>query len=248
MRIDLRTVAELTEKDRASLGVLNSAVYPPDVVAAWPGRSFEWAARQWSVIVWNDERTLALAHAGVLDRNVRLNQTIVKVGGIGGVMTHPEFRHQGIAKAAINRSVEFFRERGDFDFALLVCKPELIPFYERLGWQQFLGKLLVTQRGQSTEFTFNLPMIYSIRGQTEYEGVIDLHLRLPLKPVNHRQVMLTTTVTVTVVESTKRHDVAGHEPSQKNSYASELILETRWPCRPERGERYAPEHFFYCKC
>jgi aminoglycoside 2'-N-acetyltransferase I len=174
MRIDLLPVAELTESDRASLGELNSAVYPPDVVAAWPGRSIEWAARHWSIIVWNDDRTLALAHAGVVDRNARLNQASVTIGGIGGVMTHPAFRKRGIAKAAINRCVEFFREKGEFDFALLVCKPDLIPFYERLGWQQFLGKLLVTQRGQTTEFTFNLPMIHSIRGQSEYEGVIDL--------------------------------------------------------------------------
>jgi aminoglycoside 2'-N-acetyltransferase I len=174
MRIDLLAVAELTQNDRAALGALNTAVYPPDVVAAWPGRSIEWAARHRSVIVWNDDRTRALAHVGVLDRMARLNQIVVKIGGIGGVMTHPEFRHQGIARSAINRSVEFFRDQGDVDFALLVCKPELVPFYQRLGWHSFQGTLLVTQHGQTIEFTFNLPMIYPIRGEAEYDGVIDL--------------------------------------------------------------------------
>lgn len=41
MRIDLLPVAEVTEKDRASLGESSSAVYPPDVATAWPGRSIE---------------------------------------------------------------------------------------------------------------------------------------------------------------------------------------------------------------
>jgi aminoglycoside 2'-N-acetyltransferase I len=174
MRIDLLAVAEMTEKDRASLGELNRAVYPPDAVAAWPGRSIEWAPRRWSVIVWNEDQSRALSHAGVVDRSARLNQANVKIGGIGGVMTHPAFRKQGIARAAIHRCVEFFRENGDIDFGLLVCAANLIPVYERLGWQPFPGKLLVTQRGQTTEFTFNLPMIYPIRGQLEYNGVIDL--------------------------------------------------------------------------
>lgn len=174
MKIDLLPVAELTEKDRASLGALSSAVYPPDVVAAWPGRSIEWAARQWSAIAWNDHRTLVLGHVGVVTRKARLKQRHMKIGGIGGVMTHPAFRKMGIAKTAINRCIELFREQGDIDFALLVCEPGLISFYERLGWQKFVGKLLVNQSGQTTVFTFNLPMIYPIRGPLEYDGVIDL--------------------------------------------------------------------------
>jgi GNAT superfamily N-acetyltransferase len=164
----------MTDKDRASLAELSGAVYPPDVAAAWPGRSIEWAARHWSVMVWDDDQTLVLAHAGVLDRNARLNQANVKIGGIGGVMTHPAFRKQGIATAAIDRCIDFFRGQGDVDFALLVCDSNLIPFYDRLGWQQFLGRLLVNQRGQTTEFTFNLPMIYRIRCQSEFGGIIDL--------------------------------------------------------------------------
>ena len=153
---------------------MSGAVYPPEVAAAWLGRSIEWAARRWSVIVWNEDRTRVLAHVGLVDRWASLNGTDVKIGGIGGVMTHPEFRNQGFAREAIHRSLGFFQEQADFDMALLVCEPALIPFYGKLGWRSFPGKLLVTQRGHATEFTFNLPMLFPIRGPYENDGVLDL--------------------------------------------------------------------------
>lgn len=174
MRIHLLPVVELTGTDRASVAALSAAVYPPDVVAAWPGRSIEWATPQWSVIVWDDGGTHAIAHAGALDRNGRLNHTNVKIGGIGGVMTHPAFRKQGLATAAIDRCIDFFRGQGDIDFALLVCDAGLLPFYERLGWKRFLGTLLVNQRGHTTEFTFNAPLIYPLRCEPGCGGLLDL--------------------------------------------------------------------------
>jgi aminoglycoside 2'-N-acetyltransferase I len=98
----------------------------------------------------------------------------VKIGGIGGVKTHPEVRGRGFATAAIKRSVEFFQDQGDIDFGLLVCAPQHIPFYERIGWRVFPGDLLVTQHGVNGNFTFNTPMTFPIRLQSALSGTIDL--------------------------------------------------------------------------
>jgi GNAT superfamily N-acetyltransferase len=174
MKSSVRSVAELTNEERAALHALNAAVYPPEVAAAWPGRSIEWAALQWSVIVWDELESQAVAHAGIVIRQARWNACDVKVGGIGGVMTHPNFRGRGYARAAVNRGIEFFREQDDIDFALLVCKPTLIPLYERLGWRVFSGDLLVEQHGKTVKFTFNLPMTCPLRATQELDGVIDL--------------------------------------------------------------------------
>ena len=174
MKISLQPVEELTDSERAALQDLNAAVYPPEVAAVWPGRTIEWAARQWSVIVSDDVECQAIAHAGIVIRQARWNDCDVKVGGIGGVMTHPEFRGRGFASIAVNRAVDFFREQDDIDFALLVCKSALIPLYERFGWRTFSGDLHVKQHGESVKFTFNLPMTYPLRLTEELGGTIDL--------------------------------------------------------------------------
>ena len=64
--------------------------------------------------------------------------------------------------------------QGDVDFGLLVCEPDLVPFYERLGWRRFPGELIVTQRQASVPFTFNLPMTTPLRLQESLGGKIDL--------------------------------------------------------------------------
>ena len=174
MRITLQNKADLSDADLSALSILNAVVYPPDALASWPGRTIEWAKRQWSVMVWSDDGSRVLAHAGVLIREARHNDREVRVGGIGGVMTHPEFRKQGYATAAVARCVEFFREQGDIDFGLLVCVKPLLPFYASLGWQPFSGTFLVTQAGQTVPFTFNDPMTYPIKQSGELTGTIDL--------------------------------------------------------------------------
>jgi hypothetical protein len=62
----------------------------------------------------------------------------------------------------------------DVEFALLVCEPDLIPFYERLGWRPFPGVLLVEQHGATVPFTFNRPMTLPVRQDAPPGGTIDL--------------------------------------------------------------------------
>src|SRR5262249_2727465 len=139
---------------------------------AWPGRAVEWAPHQWSIIGW-DAQGAALCHVGVILREARWNDRAVRVGGIGGVKTHPAFRGRGFATAAIQPALDCFHEQG-VDFGLLVCEPGLVPFYERLGWRRFPGVLLVRQRQATVPFTFNLPMTTPLRLPESLDGKIDL--------------------------------------------------------------------------
>jgi GNAT superfamily N-acetyltransferase len=173
MRWETRRVADLTAGEQAAVRTLALAVYPPDVSAAWPGRAIEWATHQWAVVGW-DAEAAALCYVGVILRDARWDNRSVKVGGIGGVKTHPAFRGRGFATASIQRALDFFREQGDVDFGLLVCEAGLVPFYERLGWRRFPGELLVAQRQATVPFTFNLPMTTPIRLEEPLAGTIDL--------------------------------------------------------------------------
>jgi GNAT superfamily N-acetyltransferase len=173
LRWELRRVADLTPEEQAALRSLSLAVYPPETAAAWPGRALEWAPVQWTVIGW-DAQGEAVCHVGIVLRDARWNDRAVKVGGIGGVKTHPASRRRGFAGTAIRQALDFFRERGDVDFALLVCEPALVPYYERLGWRRSPGDLFVTQRQATVPFTFNLPMTTPIRLQESLVGTINL--------------------------------------------------------------------------
>jgi GNAT superfamily N-acetyltransferase len=172
MGIDVRPVAELTAGEQAALLALSAAVYPPDVSAAWPGRAIEWASPQWSVICWDDDGR-ALSHAGAVVRDGRADGSPARIGGVGGVKTHPQARGRGLASQAIRRAMDLFRGQG-VDFALLVCEPHLVPFYERIGWRTHAGDLVVRQHGEAVRFTFNLPMTHPVRTPCPQGVVIDL--------------------------------------------------------------------------
>jgi GNAT superfamily N-acetyltransferase len=112
MKLEIRRVADLTADEQSALRTLSLAVYPPEDVATWPGRAIAWAPAQWSVIGWDTE-CAALCHVGVILREARWNERAVKVGGIGGVKTHPASRRQGFASAAIQAALDFFRNQED---------------------------------------------------------------------------------------------------------------------------------------
>jgi predicted GNAT family N-acyltransferase len=172
MKWEVRRAADLTAEEQRALRTLSLAVYPPEVAAAWPGRSIQWAAHQWGVIGWDAEGA-ALCYVGVILREARSNDRGVKVGGIGGVKTHPASRGRGFATTAIRRALDFFY-RQDVDFGLLVCESGLVPFYERLGWRSFPRDLFVTQQQATVSFTFNLPMTTPLGLQESLGGKLDV--------------------------------------------------------------------------
>jgi GNAT superfamily N-acetyltransferase len=173
MRLAVHAVADLTAANHQALQNLSREVYPPDIAAAWPGNAIEWAPPQWCIIGWDADGAV-VCHVGIVLRSARWNQRAVKVGGIGGVKTHPAWRRRGFATAAIECALNFLRDQGDVDFGLLVCELILVPFYARLGWQRFDGELFVTQKNSTVPFTFNLPMTIPLCVEETLRGTIDI--------------------------------------------------------------------------
>jgi GNAT superfamily N-acetyltransferase len=173
MDVVLRPMADVTDADRAELTALGQAVYPPEVAEAWHGRHLEWSSADWGVFVRSKDGAL-VSFVGVHLRDALCDGGPVRVGGIGGVKTHPAARRQGLASRAIGRAVEFFREQPDVAFGVLVCEPHLLAYYGRLGWQEFSGRLLIAQRGEPAVFTLAQVMVCPVRATAPTAGTIDL--------------------------------------------------------------------------
>jgi aminoglycoside 2'-N-acetyltransferase I len=162
--------ADLSEADRASIRAVSEAVYPPDEIAG-PSKSVEWARPEWIVRVHADGDLVSCV--GVVIRDGMHEDKPARIGGIGGVMTHPAGRRKGHAEAGIKRAVEFFREQ-EVAFGLLVCRPHLLEYYGRHGWQRFDGELLVRQQGERTVFVINRVMTLAVLGDAPTTGTVDL--------------------------------------------------------------------------
>ena len=117
---------------------LEREVYPPAVTAALPWRNITWAHADWRVVTRNDARRV-VSHVGIFMRDATVDDSPVRIGGIGGVMTHPAFRRKGLATAALNHAREFLAKQERVAFALLFCEPKTAPFYARLDWRRFAG-------------------------------------------------------------------------------------------------------------
>jgi aminoglycoside 2'-N-acetyltransferase I len=173
MRLDLKPVTEISARERDALKALTAAVYPPEVLATRPGRYLQWAPPQWSVLVWSEEDRL-IAHVGIVTREGTLDEVPVKIGGIGGVKTHPQAQGRGYASAALCRAATALQDDHHVAFSLLVCQEHLLPFYGRLGWLPFPGRLVVEQLHGPIVFTINRSMVLPGLHPAPQEGVIDL--------------------------------------------------------------------------
>jgi aminoglycoside 2'-N-acetyltransferase I len=173
MHLDLKPVTEFSEGERDALKALTAAVYPPEVVATSPGRSLRWAPSIWSVLVWTEEGQL-IAHVGIATREGTLNDVPVKIGGVGGVKTHPQAQGRGYASAALRRAAASLNADHHVAFSLLVCQEHLLPFYGRFGWLPFPGRLVVEQPGGRMVFSINRSMVLPGLHPAPRKGVIDL--------------------------------------------------------------------------
>ena len=88
---------------------------------------------------WRPSHTRVIADAGRLvsalriwDRRLHLGSTPVRMGGIGGVTTHPGHRGRGLATRLMRETAGHLRDDG-YDLGLLFSA---IPsrFYRRMGW------------------------------------------------------------------------------------------------------------------
>jgi GNAT superfamily N-acetyltransferase len=81
-----------------------------------------------------------------------LGHEVVKVGGIGRVVTKPQFRRRGVASALLARAAEFMTDELCAELALLLCRPQVSLVYAKLGWTRVDGPTSFSQPNGAETF------------------------------------------------------------------------------------------------
>ena len=173
MKVEFTATERMSDTQQKALNHLRAAVYPPEVIATLPGRFFTWASPQWSILLWDQDELVT--RVGLVAREIDNDGMIKKIGGVGGVMTHPARQGQGLASQAMREASRHFDTDLNVSYALLFCRPHLIEFYERLMWKPFRGKVFVQQPQGKVDFSTNGPMVLDVKEQAPLNSVLDLN-------------------------------------------------------------------------
>jgi predicted GNAT family N-acyltransferase len=173
MNMEFTATEHLSNFQFENLKQLRAAVYPPEVLATLPGTQFEWAAPQWSLFVWDQHELVS--RVGLITREIVSNGENKIIGGLGGVMTHPQKQGKGYASYAMHEAAKIFDSEFGVAFALLFCRPHLVKFYGGLGWKSFDGQVFVEQSQGKIEFSANGAMVIDVKETAPLQGILDLN-------------------------------------------------------------------------
>lgn len=86
------------------------------------------------------DRDAPVACVQIFDKTIRVRGTPVRLGGIGSVATHSDYRGRGISSDLLERAIERMRARRMW-LSLLFAAP-VAPLYEKLGWRKLPAPLM----------------------------------------------------------------------------------------------------------
>ena len=167
MEIIIRAEGSLSPAEREFLRLQEHEAFASEADSC-----FEWtASTHWRVILVEDGQWVSFL--GIVERTVSVAGQPLQVAGIANVITRPEWRRRGLARAAMEAAAKLMRCRLCSEFGLLLCYHELVPYYTRLGWQEVAGPLAFQQSWGQATWPWGT-MVLPIGDQPWPEGAIDL--------------------------------------------------------------------------
>ena len=133
---------------------------------------FIWAAPDYYAIL--EVGGELVGRLGIFNREIEIAGARIRVGGIGGVITKPEWRLRGVAGELLTRAADFMRSNLGVDFALLLCRREVAPVYAKLGWKRVDGPTIFMQPSGMTAYPRDT-MVLRFGTREWPAGTIDLH-------------------------------------------------------------------------
>lgn len=113
------------------------------------------------------------SHIGLLKHVVIVNGESVTVGGVGGLVTVPKAQKKGFAHRLMKHAVKFLEHEWKVTAGLLFCLPEMVVYYEALGWQEVEVPVLIEQPNGKITSPLNV-MVLPLCEEEWLDGRIEL--------------------------------------------------------------------------
>jgi GNAT superfamily N-acetyltransferase len=137
MAVEIRQTEALTDEEKQRLFGWGENIFG---VAAL---ELSWRPKDLHFLLYSDGEPVC--HVGVLKHMVSVNGEPTTVGGVGGVVTVPEAQKKGFARQLMQHTAKFLEQEWAVDAGLLFCLPQLVAYYEALGWQNVESSVLIEQ-------------------------------------------------------------------------------------------------------
>jgi len=148
---------------------MDERVRPPAV----PGDRYTWAPSVWCVLVKTEQRVVS--HAGILYRVVQVGERRLAVGGIGSVMTLPDWRWARVCASGPEESPGLRGSLAVAPFALAICPRDQAAFYRHLGWEVSDAPITCEQPGGRVTLAHEVAVVLPCQGDALWpSGAIDL--------------------------------------------------------------------------
>jgi aminoglycoside 2'-N-acetyltransferase I len=165
MEIKIKAVHEMTEHEKYMTAEIDRLSFTDG------GGDIEWGDSQWLVMGWVDGTIVS--QVGILVREVCVGEQKIRVGGVGGVATHPGYRRHGYAGLLLWASEQFMRDLG-LPFGLLVCGEERKSYYASFGWQPIDNRTIFQNQGKDREMD-GVMMMLPLKDETWPDGLLNLN-------------------------------------------------------------------------
>jgi GNAT superfamily N-acetyltransferase len=150
------------------------ACFPPDRPVFSRTRAWHGSAPSYSVLLEDGGRLVA--HAGIVDRTVRVADASYRVAGVQNVFVLPPYRGRALSARVLTVAMEEAERRG-MDCGLLFCVPALQGVYQRAGWRALGPRRVVRVDDDGCEKDIpakNVAMLYPLRIRSFGPGRIHL--------------------------------------------------------------------------
>lgn len=172
MQLEFVSVRDLSPGARAERQALVRAVFDPLLGVAGVAM-LRWGEAEMSAQI-RDENGRIVSTAGVLFRDVLSDGAQERVAGVCEVATLPEYRGQGLGERVMRRVQRVILDDTTVEFGLLLCPPERIGWYGKLGWERFEGEIMCLHGDVRQVFSGGIPMTFGRDGGRIWPQIIDL--------------------------------------------------------------------------
>ena len=134
---EIRRAQTLTDEEKRILYEWGENIFGVEA------HKLRWRPKDLHFLLYSDDKPLS--HVGILKHVISVNGEHATVAGVGGVVTVPEAQGKGHARRLMQHAAKFFGQEWNVDAGLLFCRPELLAYYETLGWKEVDGPVTIQQ-------------------------------------------------------------------------------------------------------